>query len=287
MSVEAYEFTESPKSVTLGGETESLTLVYVVIGTEDEKVAIATAVDATSAIYSGRTTTLKRQPASASKQGNEFWYVDIPYETDAAGGQPEAPPKPYEYVITNQTGTGNVKITKAKALADEKSWDAAAPPDTNFAIGFDGKKVNGVDILTGSTKMSLKVTYPARVITQQQLAAWNSYAAEPHYNNDNFLGYEAGELLYVGNNATVTIDMARGDVTSDVAVTFDFLVSPNQKQPYTVAGITMETDRKGWDYVDVRYEKSEDGGALVPKALYVYVWRVYDSQSFGSLFGVR
>jgi len=71
----------------------------------------------------------------------------------------------------------------------------------------------------------------------------------------------------------------RGD--DEWEITFRFAASPNVTG-LTVGDITG-VDKKGWEYLWVRYSDAEDQKVLVKQPTAVYVEKVYESGSFAGL----
>jgi hypothetical protein len=69
----------------------------------------------------------------------------------------------------------------------------------------------------------------------------------------------------------------------DWEITFRFAASPNQTG-LSVGSITG-INKKGWEYLWVRYADAEDtgSGAIIKKPIAAYVERVYDDANFGAL----
>ncbi len=69
----------------------------------------------------------------------------------------------------------------------------------------------------------------------------------------------------------------------DWEITFRFAASPNVTG--LVIGDIAGIDKKGWEYLWVRYADAEDQNVLVKKPIAVYVERVYEEGDF-SLLGI-
>jgi len=97
-------------------------------------------------------------------------------------------------------------------------------------------------------------------------------------NTGAFKGFNAGEVLFLGASGS-----RRG--YGDWEITFRFAASPNVTN-LTIGDITG-INKKGWEYLWVRYADSEDTAAkaLVKKPIAVYIERVYDDGNL-SLLGI-
>ena len=74
------------------------------------------------------------------------------------------------------------------------------------------------------------------------------------------------------------------------SLSYKFVASPNagpggQTLPPITVGPVVNIEKRGHDYLWVKYGKQVAGTSLVPKAEAVYVSRVYRSSSF-SLLGI-
>ncbi|MBI1372485.1 MAG: hypothetical protein GC159_06960 [Phycisphaera sp.] len=96
-------------------------------------------------------------------------------------------------------------------------------------------------------------------------------------NSGGFKGLAAGECLFLGAAGS-----QRG-VGEDWEITFRFAGSPN-KTGLTVGDIAG-ISKKGWEYLWVRYQDTEDNNAkmLIKKPIAAYVEKVYDEGNFASL----
>ena len=93
-------------------------------------------------------------------------------------------------------------------------------------------------------------------------------------NNAGFKGFAIGEVLFLGASGS-----QRGE--DDWEITFRFAASPN------VTGLTIGDingiDKKGWEYIWVRYADAEDQKVLVKQPIAVYVEKVYEEGNFAGL----
>jgi len=93
-------------------------------------------------------------------------------------------------------------------------------------------------------------------------------------NNAPFKGFQAGEVLFLGPSGS-TRDK------DDWEITFRFAASPN------VTGLTVDDiagiDKKGWEYMWVRYADAQDQNILVKRPTAVYIEKVYEYGDFSGL----
>jgi len=95
-------------------------------------------------------------------------------------------------------------------------------------------------------------------------------------NSAGFKGFAAGECLFLGAAGS-----KRG--SGDWEITYRFAASPNVTN-LTIGDITG-INKKGWEYLWVRYSDSEDAvaKALVKKPVAVYIEQVYPYGDLGLL----
>ncbi len=100
-------------------------------------------------------------------------------------------------------------------------------------------------------------------------------------NSAPFRGFQAGEVLFMGASGT-----RRGvDVDDRWEITYKFAASPNQSG--MSVGSISSIQKRGWDYLWVRYEKQEKGSGadkvVVMYPVNVTVDQVYDYNNLAPL----
>ena len=95
-------------------------------------------------------------------------------------------------------------------------------------------------------------------------------------NDGVFRGFQAGEVLFQGASGS-----QRGE--EDWEISFKFAASQNAVG--IQIGELWPINKKGWEYLWVRYadDEDEEANAIVKKPIAVYVERVYDSADFSDL----
>ena len=147
---------------------------------------------------------------------------------------------------------------------------------TQGAIGFDGKRVNGVDITVPIYKFSLSYPLAASSITEGYKGLLFSCTGK--VNDGAFKGFAAGEVLLLGVQG-----QRRG--TGVWVVRFDFAASPNLTA-IEIGAITVAA-KKGWEYLWVLYNDVEVTAGTesfimqAPKA--AFVEQVYYTSDFAAL----
>ncbi len=257
--IEKYDSRET----TVGVENPSVELLYVVDGTEDD-VAVRAIVEATiPAIYAG----LVFQNYHISHQGSGLWEVSVRY------GKVE-PKKPGESSFSFDTGGGTTHITQSIATVNSYAPPGEDPPDFKGAIGVNNDSVEGTDITIPVYNFKETHYIPVALVTAAYKAIL--FYLTGKVNVAPFKGFAPGEVLFQGASGS-----QRGQ--EDWEITFSFAASPN------AVGLTMGDitgiDKKGWEYLWVRYQDAEDEDVLVKQPAAVYVEQVYPYGDF-SLLGI-
>jgi hypothetical protein len=102
-------------------------------------------------------------------------------------------------------------------------------------------------------------------------------------SSDAWLGFAAGEILFLGGTGNGDIPLVSGQRVKPVSVTFKFAASENRTN-IKVGDITVP-EKKGWHYLWVKYEKVEDSGFVFPIPVHAYVEKIYEETGFQALFG--
>jgi hypothetical protein len=169
------------------------------------------------------------------------------------------------------TGGGNQKITQSLETVGSYGDD---PPDFQGAIGVNNDSVEGTDITIPVYNFKETHYIPVALITAAYKATL--FYLTGKVNAAPFKGFAPGEVLFMGASGS-----QRGQ--EDWEITFSFAASPN------AVGLTMGDitgiDKKGWEYLWVRYQDAEDEDVLVKQPAAVYVEQVYPYGDF-SLLGI-
>ncbi len=257
--IEKYDSRET----TVGVENPSVELLYVVDGTEDD-AAVRAVVEATiPAIYAG----LVFQNYHISHQGSGLWEVSVRY------GKLD-PKEPGESSFSFDTGGGTTHITQGLTTVNSYAPAGEDPPDFKGAIGVNNDSVEGTDITIPVYNFKETHYIPVALVTAAYKAAL--FYLTGKVNAAPFKGFAPGEVLFMGASGS-----QRGQ--EDWEITFSFAASPN------ATGLTMGDitgiDKKGWEYLWVRYQDAEDADVLVKQPAAVYVEQVYPYGDF-SLLGI-
>jgi len=259
-------FEEKPGSGSMNEQPPSLEKLYYCAGTTDENQVMNIVKGATDLRIATPMGILFRQPIQLRWEAADHCHVIVPYgPTNRDVGSIH---------ISFSTTGGMAHITQA--LSDVARYGAGAP-DMKGAIGVNGDDVDGCDIVSPSLKLRVRCTHPQAVISLDQIR--NMARATGYVNSDVFMGFHAGELLYLGS------DGEQGSETqTSVGYEFDARENATGAKALTLGDIA-NVEKDGHDYLWVQFEDDEDTNRPVKHAKFVYVDRVYKRTGFGMLFG--
>ena len=175
---------------------------------------------------------------------------------------------------TFDTTGATAKITQSKATIASYAPPSETAPDSQGAINDDGEKINGTEVIIPTFKFTAKKFLNDASVDQLLMILLAGLTGT--VNDDTFQGFAAGEVLFLG----VTANELR---SGNYEIVYNFAQSDN------ITGETIGTitgiDKKGWEYLWIRYRKSADAPskslANVPQA--VYVEKVYNEADFDLL----
>ena len=207
---------------------------------------------------------------SVSYLGDNAWQVTISYEKKGA----EPPTSdPLKRARSFDTTGGTMHKTQAD---DERRYGTNAA-DMQKAIGVDGNGVNGVDVVVPQLQWQEQYDVPNAYITATYARGLARMTGTT--NNASFRGFEAGEVLFMGCSGSQEWDDQKGK--GPWSLTYRFVASPNitNETIGTITGI----EKKGHEYLWVRYEDSVSANELLKRPKAVYVNRVYKESDFSQL----
>jgi hypothetical protein len=246
------------REATVGIDSPSVDLQFMVLGTELD-AEVRALVQATLPLTYGN---LVFQNYHIAHQGGGVWEVTARY------GKLE-PKEAGQSSYSFDTGGGNQKITQSLETVASYGDD---PPDFQGAIGVSTDSVEGTDITIPVFNFTETHYIPIALVT-------GAYKTTLFYltgrvNHAPFKGFARGEVLFLGASGS-----QRG--TEDWEIAFKFAASPNATD-LKVGGITG-IEKKGWEYLWVRYADAEDEETLIKQPVAAYVERVYEYGNFALL----
>jgi hypothetical protein len=235
---------------------------------------------------------LRAESYSVSYLGDDAWQVTISYEKNGADDDQQQDPLRRSRSFDTSGGTQHItqaleNVTVLTSKTGQTTITAAgetrfAPPNKqavsfNGAIGVDANGVNGVDIVVPALSWTETYDVPNAYITSGYIRGVAGLTGS--VNKAGFRGFAAGEVLFVGCSGGQEWDQEKGD--GPWTLSFKFVASPNvtgQK-----IGDIVDIQKKGHEYLWVRYEDSVESNDLIKKPKAVYVNRVYRDGDFGNL----
>ena len=151
------------------------------------------------------------------------------------------------------------------------------------AIGWNGTKVQGVEIVVPKLEFNITAYYEPASITSDYM---KNLARKTGRTNDGvWLGFAEGEVLYMGSTGDGDVPLASGARVKPIPIVHKYAASENVTA-LAVGDMTVPT-KKGFEYLWVRYKQIESADAknLIPKPVHAYVERVYEKVDFAALFG--
>lgn len=172
----------------------------------------------------------------------------------------------------DQTG-GTVNVTAGKRIAGY--GPAADEVDNGGLIGVDGDEVRGTEIPVEESKISVSFRHPEAALKRSYVIAVGRLVG--YVNNDDFLGYEKGEVRYLGGNFT--------ESESEATANYSFAISYNRKN-FEVGDITV-VEKYGWDVLSPTYKTVVEDDHEVKKLAYIEIIRPggREFQNYVPVFG--
>lgn len=207
---------------------------------------------------------------------------DTNVTSDGMGGtvvDPEGEGSTYTFDTTG----GTQKITQTLSTVEKKPDAGQVPglpeaPDCQGAIGVTGDSVEGTEITVPVFRWSESHYIGSSVITKPYRDKIARLTGK--VNNATFRGYTHSEVLFLGASGSQRR-------TEDWQVSFHFAHSPT-KTNISIGGIFTIAEKRGWEYLWIRYEDgvTTDGTgkkSLIKRPTAAYVEKVYEHGNFADL----
>jgi len=287
----AYESAKTLGNVVFDGDKPEFDREYIVLEADTESDAYSAVAAIAPTEMFGLTRKAERQPLKIKYVGGSMWNVTATYVVSEVNISQDASEERTTFTLDFDTG-GETFTRRGVPVAKQRrfSWSEGSDPAPNIkgALGWDGKKASGINMVIPGLKMTLSANYPARLVGANQIKAWSRNTGK--VNSDSFLGFAPGELLNLGAKGKVTLDAATLRALGSVPVSFVFQANENIPNGYSEGEIFIES-KKGWEHVDVVIGPFEDTTTTPPtvvqKPLYAYVSDPYSTTSFRAMTGIR
>lgn len=267
------------------GAGSSFTYTYVVLGETNVTLATsAVAAVAPTGYLANDGQWLIRQEFIPKPTGPDSWDIDVRYGTEDDRKSQEVPEAGFWKFSFDTTG-GSHKITQSlETISSVNAYGNDPAPDLQGAIGWDGKKVNGVEIVVPKLEFSITAHYAPGAVTTTYMKTLAQNTGRT--NSGTWLGFAAGEVLYLGTTGDGDVPLVSGARFKPIPLTHKFTASQNRTN--IAIGAMTVASKKGFEYLWVRYKQGEsaDGANVVPVPTHAYVERVYEAANFATLLGV-
>ena len=203
-----------------------------------------------------------------------IWDGIVTYSTWGEQQKKKDPPATGDAIFDFDTTGGTQHITQS--LKTLNKYPATAPYFQG-AIGVTHDNVEGVDITVPIYQFAETHIFPADAVTMEYRG--KLFYLTGKVNKAPFKGCKAGECLFLGASGSLQVSGA----IRQWEIAFKFAASPNAEN-LTVGPITG-INKKGWEYLWVRYEDDEDDKAkvLVKRPTAAYVEKVYEEGDFSEM----
>ena len=228
---------------------------------------------------------LQAENYSIEYLGDDAWHVEVSYVKEGAADDPNEP-DPLRRSRSFDTGGGTSHITQVAGSPAETRSPSSGPnaaPDQKGAIGVDESGVQGVDIVIPALTWTETYDVPSVYVSSAYIV--NLSKVTGTVNNAAFRGFPAGEVLFLGASGSQEWDERKGD--GPWTLSYKFVQSPNAGPQQTIPALTIGSisgiQKKGHEYLWIRYEDNVSNNSLVKEPKFVYVNKVYREENFSQL----
>lgn len=273
----------------------SVTVTYKVLGAADDTAVHNEANTHFSAnrFYQIGDYTLMIDSYSINHLGDDAWEVTATYKT--LGADDEA--QPFKRSRSFDTSGGTQHMTQAikhgGTVLGERSWPLPLPglvgepvggaPYAYHAINVDESGVKGVDVIAPALQWTETYDVPATYVTAAYIKTVAMLTGT--INDANFRTFLPGEVLFAGCNGSQQWDSEKGD--GPWQLSYKFIASPNagdgQTLPAIECGDITGIEKRGHDFLWVRYAEDVKNTVPLKKPKHVYVNKVYRDGNFSQL----
>lgn len=263
-----FRFDERPNSRESSTDPLSVTYRYVASGTTDDDYVRIFATAATPAIIATSQGLLYRQTIQLSPEASDQFDVTVPY------AKRKRDTGSYTINFDTTGGTTTMMASYATVGSYKKAGDADAIKDHSGAINVQEGKAEGTEIVIPTLKLNVQFKHPLGVITPTMIK--NLARLTGKVNDSTFLGFDAGEVLFLGCTGSEGTDV-------ETEISYQFAASENL-QNQLIGGITV-TEKQGWDVAWIEFTDAVSEAQAVRPPKYIRVERVYRRANLGLALG--
>lgn len=226
--------------------------------------------------------TLMVDSYSISHLGDDAWEVTATYKN--GGVDDEATPfrRTRSFDTTGGTSHMTQAIKGAGTTDGERRYPTSAPA-AEHAINVDDSGVKGVDVVSPALQWQETYDVPSAYVTAAYIK--NVAMLTGTVNNAAFRTFLPGEVLFAGCTGSQEWDSEKGD--GPWQLSYKFIASPNagagQTLPALECGSITGIEKRGHEFLWVRYEDAVSGTTLLKRPKHVYVNKVYRDGNFALL----
>lgn len=269
-----FSFEEMPDSRTSTVNPPTVTLRYKAVGEPSDAIVGVYALSATPISVFTPIGQLWRQDIKLDPDGYAQYRVSVPY------GIRNRETGSYSFNFDTTGATTKVKIAREHLGTYYSPSITAHSSDTNPHHGSIGvnpdHSVEGCDIVIPNLKLGVIFRFPQKGITIGKVKQFASVTGTT--NSDSFLGFDPGELLFLGATG--------GDGSNhELEVNFQFAASQNVGSLTFGDIVNIVKSGHAYAWVEFLTQVTSDNKAATMPPLAVHVERVYDTANFhGTLF---
>lgn len=248
---------------------KSAELHFTVKASESEQSAYRDLLDSglVGAVFNGlprKDISIEADYIDTKNPGHNIWRAVAQYVAD--------PIEESEKILSFDTTGGQQHVTQSLSTVGVYPSDS---PDMGGAIGYDGHRVNGVDITTPAYTFTEQHTFERRDVNDAYRRTLAGLTGR--INKKKFRRFEPGEVLFKG--ATGSMITTDGEIKWQLL--FHFATSPNRFNFYV--GDIFVKEKLGWDYLWVLYGDEVNSNRLIKRPRNVYIEQMYDFGNFSEL----
>jgi hypothetical protein len=216
--------------------------------------------------------TLEANSYRVQPLGGDNFRVVVVY-TNIGGSDDPFDPKPYLSARSFDTSGGTEHITQA--FNEERFGEAAE--NMNRAIGADGDRVQGIDVVVPALKWTETYDVPSGYVTAGYIKLVADLTGT--VNSGAYKSFLPGELLFLGASGSQQSESRLS--FSPWSLSFNFAARKNLVD-FEIPGVGPIT-KKGWEYLWIKYRPEVEGGIVVTKPIAAYVDQVYETADLSAL----
>lgn len=226
---------------------------------------------------------------------NNHWHWSAEYR-DEDDNQSQNNPEPLAWRFRFNTGSVTTKISKSKKTVGKASISTGMTPrDFKGLINWDGKKAAGAEIELADGTFAIECFFSAGTVITDWFRELKRKANRK--NEDTWIGFPPGELLFKGPRADQQIPLIGGARSKPVSVLLDFkhelnttleILRENGSPMYwhpEEGSPTTTFEKEGHDLFWAFYKTIDLDGVATPILENCYVEVVYDPLHFADTFG--